>query len=134
MLDRMLALVRSHVSPEAAEAMRADYVPGWSGTCRGYVLREDLRRDLHLRLRSACEARGMTYASCQELPASCDSAGLATCEGFSLPYCRKGPDGRFHPIGGCTANCHVTCAGAAAPPCGRPELAHPAPYRPGLLR
>ncbi|MBM3473819.1 MAG: hypothetical protein FJX75_11170 [Armatimonadetes bacterium] len=134
LLDRMLAEVRSHVSPGAAEEMRADYVPGWSGTCRGYVLRDDLRRDLHLRLRAACEARDMTYASCQELPESCDSPGLATCEGFSLPYCRKGTDGRFHPIEGCTANCHVACAGEPAPPCGRPELAQPAPYRLSLLR
>ncbi len=134
LLQRVIEVVRFGVSPAAAERLSTEYVPGWSGTCRGHVLREDLRRDIHLRLRAACEARGMTYASCQELPAGCDSRGLATCEGFSLPYCRKGADGRFRPLAGCTANCHVTCAGSPAPPCGRPELAQSLPYRPALLR
>lgn len=134
LVGRLLEIVRAGVSPEAAERMELDYVRGWSGTCRGLVLREDLRRELHGRLRAACEQRGMTYASCQELPESCDSPGLGTCEGFVLPYCRKGPDGRFHPVPRCTANCHVACSGEAAPPCGRPELARPEPYRRGLLR
>jgi len=134
LLQRMLGLLQSRVSLDAGERFRAEYVFGWSGTCRGYVLREDLRRELHLRLREACGARGMTYASCQELPEDCDSPGLGSCEGFTLPYCRKGPDGRFRPIAGCTANCHVTCAGLAAPPCGRPELAERRPYRPSVLR
>jgi DNA repair photolyase len=134
LLERMVGLVRTHGSSDAAKRMETDYVYGWSGTCRGHVLREDLRRGLHLRLRAACEARGMTYASCQELPESFDSPGLATCEGFSLPYSRKGPDGRFHPVAGCTANCHVACAGKAAPPCGRPDLAQPRPYRASLLK
>ena len=53
---------------------------------------------------------------------------------LSLRFLRKGPDGRFRPIAGCTANCHVTCAGLAAPPCGRPELAERRPYRPSVLR
>jgi DNA repair photolyase len=134
LLERVVHAVREGVSPEAAAQMEADYRRGWSGTCRGYVLREDLRRELHLRLRTACEARGMTFASCQELPESCDSPGLPTCEGFLLPFCRKGPDGRFHPVEGCTANCHVACAGVSTPPCGCPELAQPLPYRPALLK
>jgi DNA repair photolyase len=133
MLARLLNLV-SGVSEEVGERMRREYVRGWSGTCRGYVLREDLRGELHRRLRAACERRGMTYASCQELPESCDSPGLATCEGFRLPYVLKGADGRFHPVPRCTANCHVQCAGDDAPPCGRPELAQRAPYRPSALR
>jgi len=63
----------------------------------------------------------MTYASCQELPEGCDSPGLASCEGFRLPYCRKGADGRFHPIEGCTANCHVTCAACPRRPVAGPN-------------
>lgn len=131
---RILSLLRSRLSPEAAETMTRLYVYGSSGTCHGYVLREDVRRELHLRLRAACEARGMTYASCQELPEEFDSPGLATCEGFRLPFCRKGPDGRFHPIEGCGANCHLSCVGLTNPPCGQPALAARRPYRAGLLR
>ncbi|MGQ9732589.1 MAG: hypothetical protein ACUVX8_15125 [Candidatus Zipacnadales bacterium] len=134
MFSRLLSLVASNISVEAAEKMSHEYVPGWSGTCRGYVLRENLRRELHQRLREACERRHMTYASCQELPRRYDSAGLATCEGFCLPYMRRERDSSLRPIEGCTANCHVTCAGLDTPPCGRPELVRPAPYQPSMLR
>jgi len=135
MRDQLVELVRWHGGAAAAEAMARDYVYGWSGTCRGYVLREDLRTEVHRRLRAACEARGMTYASCQELPQEVsDSPGLPHCGGFAMSFGRKGGDGRFHPIAGCTANCHVACAGNPAPACGQPELARPKPYRVGLLR
>ena len=135
MLGRVLSLIRAEVSPSAADEMARDYVFGRSGTCRGYVLRDDLRRELHAKLRAACEERGMTYASCQELPASVsDTPGIPHCGGFALPFTRKGPDGRFHAIEGCTANCHVTCAANPQPPCGRPELAQARPYRRGSLR
>ena len=134
MLQRVLGLVREHVSSEAADSMAEDYTFGRSGTCRGYVLREDLREELHGRLRGACEARGMTYASCQELPREADSPGLAHCGGFALPFARRGADGRFHAVKGCTANCHVQCAGAPEPPCRCPELAQPKPYRPAALK
>ena len=135
MLERVLSLVRSQVSASAADEMARDYVFGRSGTCRGYVLRDDLRRELHAKLRAACEERSMTYASCQELPASVsDTPGIPHCGGFPLPFARKGADGRFHTIEGCTANCHVTCAGDPQPPCGRPELAEARPYRRGSLR
>lgn len=135
MLQRVLSLVRSRVSPQAADEMKRDYVYGWSGTCRGYVLQDDLRRELHARLRAACEDRGMTYAACQELAASVsDTPGIPHCGGFALPFGRRGADGRFRPIEGCTANCHVTCAGSPNPPCGRPELAQARPFRRGDLR
>lgn len=135
MRERLLTLVRSHASAEAAQEMAREYVFGRSGTCRGYVLRDDVRRELHAKLRAACEKRGMTYATCQELPASVsDTPGIPHCGGSALPFARKGADGRFHAIEGCTANCHVTCAGNPDPPCGRPELAEPRPYRRGSLR
>ncbi len=77
----------------------------------------------------------MTYATCQELPASVsDTPGIPHCGGFALPFARKGADGKFHAVEGCTANCHITCAGEADPPCGRPELAEARPYRRGSLR
>ena len=135
MRERLLGLVRAHAGTEAAEAMARDYVYGWSGTCRGHVLREELRVELHGRLREACRARGMTYASCQELTAELsDSPGLPHCGGFVIPFSRKKTDGRFEPVPGCTANCHRACAGNATPPCGRPELAQARPYRVGRLR
>ncbi len=135
MRARILSLVRFRVSAEAADQMAREYVSGWSGTCRGHVLRDDLRRDLHARLRAACEERGMTYATCQELPASVsDTPGIPHCGGFALPFARKGADGKFHAVEGCTANCHVTCASDPDPPCGRPQLAEARPYRRGSLR
>jgi DNA repair photolyase len=135
MRERVLSLVWTGGSAEAAEEMARDYVFGWSGTCRGYVLRDDLRRELHARLRVASEQRGMTYATCQELPASVsDTPGIPHCSGFALPFVRKGADGKFHAVEGCTANCHVTCAGKTDPPCGQPELAEARPYRRGSLR
>ncbi len=134
MLERLVGIVHDRLSPDLADQMRADYVYGRSGTCRGYVLRHDLREELHDRIRDACERYGMTYGACQERPASADSAGIAHCGGFALPFARRGPDGRFHAIDGCTACCHVQCAGNPDPPCGRPELAQPKPYRPAALK
>jgi len=107
----------------AAQKFEAEYVyePGWAG--RGYLLRKDLRLNFHRKLRELVEAKGMTYATCQELSAEeSDSPGIPTCEGILLPFTRKGSDGKFYPVLSCTANCYISCRGLTVPPCGQPEL------------
>ncbi|MBM4036610.1 MAG: hypothetical protein FJ291_33155 [Planctomycetes bacterium] len=118
----------------SAGALRRDYAFDRSGTSVGYLWRRPLRLAFHGRLRALVEARGMTYATCQEnSPEETDSPGIPSCEGFALPFCAKGIGGRFYPIEGCTAFCHVRCKGMAVPPCGRRELLSPAPLRLSLL-
>jgi DNA repair photolyase len=105
-----------------------DYEPHWSGG--GYRLRRDLRLSFHGEVKELVEARGMTYATCQELSAEeSDSRGIPHCEGLPLPFARKQADGRFEPIGGCTANCRVSCRGLSRPPCGQAELISYEPMR-----
>jgi len=104
------------------------YEAYWSGG--GYRLRRDLRIGFHRRVRQLVEARGMTYATCQELAADeSDSQSIPHCEGLPLPFVRKQAGGRFEPIGGCTANCHVSCRDLSTPPCGQSELISCGPLR-----
>ena len=126
--ERVRRVTERH-SPEAARRFERDY--GYErGTSQGYLLRKDLRRKFHRQLKTLVEASGMTYATCQELSAEeSDSAGLPHCERFLLPFARKQSDGRFKPIEGCTANCHVTCKDFAIPLCGQPRLVSPRPFR-----
>ncbi len=117
-------------SPLAAERFEQEYIyeADWSG--RGYRLRRDLRLDFHREVRELVEARGMTYATCQELSAGeSDSPGIPHCEGLPLPFARKQANGRFKSITGCTANCHVSCLGLSKPPCGQIELITSEPLR-----
>jgi DNA repair photolyase len=110
-------------SPLAAEKFQQEYIyeTHWSGG--GYRLHRDLRLGFHRKVKELVEARGMTYATCQELSAEeSDSRGIPNCEGLPLPFARKQADGRFKPIPGCTANCHVSCRGLSRPPCGQAEL------------
>lgn len=110
-------------SPLAAKKFEREYryEAHWSGG--GYRLRKDLRLSLHHKLLALVEAKGMTYATCQELSAEeSDSKGIPHCEALSLPFAKKQSDGKFKPIPGCTANCHVSCQGLTNPPCGHPEL------------
>lgn len=112
-----------------------DYVYDRSYTSSGYMLAHDLRLGFHRHMRDAARQQGMTYAVCQELEAGeADTPGLPHCEAFPMPFSRRVGPRRFEPIPGCTANCHVSCAGRDDPPCGRPELASPQPYRPSLLK
>ena len=120
--QRIWEVIYRH-SPQAAKEFEQEYVyeKHWSGG--GYRLRRDLRIGLHRKLKEVVEARGMTYATCQELAAEqSDSPGLPHCEGIALPFCLKQADGRFVPIPNCTANCHVSCRGSSHPPCGRSQL------------
>ena len=122
-------------SPLAAKKFEEDYLYeiGWAG--RGYMLRRDLRIDFHRKTRALVEAQGMTYATCQELPAKLsDSRGIPHCEGMPLPFTRKGLGGTFYPIEGCTANCHVSCQNLPEPPCGRPTLITCKPLKISALR
>jgi len=117
-------------SPQAAEKFEQEYIyeSHWAGG--GYRLRRDLRLDLHRKVKELVEARGMTYATCQELSAGeSDSPGIPHCEGLPLPFARKQTDGRFKPIPGCTANCPVSCRGLSNPPCGQAELISAEPLR-----
>jgi len=119
----------------AADALRRDYVFDRSGTSAGYLWRREARLAFHRRVRALCEARGMSYATCQENSAAeTDSRGIPNCEGHALPFCEKGFGGRFGPVEGCAALCHVACRDLAAPPCGRKGLVSPAPLRIRLLR
>ena len=125
-----MSRVIASVSPEAARRFDREYLYDRSYTSRGYMLEHGLRLELHRYLRSCAEAAGMTYATCQELDAwEADSEGLPHCEAFALPFCERGIDGRWQPVPGCTANCHVNCARREDPPCGRPELATHLPYK-----
>jgi DNA repair photolyase len=121
-------------SPLAAKRFEQEYIyeAHWSGG--GYRLRRDVRAVFHRRVRELVEARGMTYAACQELSAKeSDSLRIPHCEGLPLPFARKQPGGRFEPVGGCTANCHVSCRGLSTPPCGQSELISCEPLRLGKL-
>jgi len=121
-------------SPLAAKKFQQEYVyeTDWSG--KGYRLRKDLRLAFHYKLRQLVEARGMTYATCQELSArESDSKTIPHCEGLPMPFAKKQADGRFQPISGCTANCYVSCRGLALPPCGQPRLISCEPLRLGKL-
>jgi DNA repair photolyase len=120
--QRIYKVVHSQ-SPLAAKKFAQEYIyeMHWSGG--GYRLRKDFRLAFHHKVKELVEARGMTYATCQELSAEqSDSRGIPNCEGLPLPFSRKQADGRFKPITGCTANCHVSCRGLSNPPCGQPDL------------
>ena len=122
MWQRIYEVIRSQ-SSLAAKNFEREYIyeAHWSGG--GCRLRKDLRLAFHHKLLALVEAEGMTYAACQELSAEeSDSVGIPHCEGLPLPFARKQTDGRFKPVLGCTANCHVSCRGLANPPCGHPEL------------
>jgi len=132
--QRIREVVHSQ-SPPAARRFEHEYTyeTHWSGG--GYRLRRDLRISFHRSVRELVEARGMTYATCQELSAEkSDSQGIPHCEGLPLPFVRKRADGRFEPIEGCTANCHVSCRGLATPHCGQSELISCQPLRLSTLR
>lgn len=130
---RVEAIVQAH-SLVAARRFAEEYAYERGGTSQGYLLKKELRQGFHRRLREVAHSLGMTYAVCQELGTEADTPGLAHCERFLLPFSRKGADGRFSAIEGCTANCHVTCRGQSGPPCGQPGLIVPSPYRLSLLR
>jgi len=122
-------------SPLAASRFEQEYIyeAHWSGG--GYRLRRDIRVGFHREVKELVEARGMTYATCQELSAEeSDSRGIPHCEGLPLPFARKQADGRFKSITGCTANCHVSCRGLSTPPCGQCELISCEPLRLKKLR
>jgi DNA repair photolyase len=132
--QRVYRVIHSE-SPLAAKKFEQEYIyeMHWSGG--GYRLRRDLRLGFHRKVKELVEARGMTYATCQELPTEeCDSPGIPHCEGLPVPFARKQADGRFKPIMGCTANCHVSCRGSSRPACGQAELISYQPLRPGKLR
>jgi DNA repair photolyase len=127
--QRICKIINSK-SPLAAKKFEQEYTyeAHWSGG--GYRLRRDLRLNFHRRVKELVEVRGMTYATCQELSAvESDSPGIPHCEGLPLPFARKQADGRFKPITGCTANCHVSCLGLSRPPCGQAELITGEPLR-----
>jgi DNA repair photolyase len=132
--QRIYQVINSQ-SPLVAKKFEQEYIyeAHWSGG--GYRLRRDLRLDFHRKVKESVEARGMTYATCQELsPAESDSRGIPHCEGLPLPFARKQADGRFKPVPGCTANCHVSCRGLSEPPCGQAELISCEPLRLKKLR
>ena len=122
-------------SPSAAAKFEEEYKYEISWAGRGYLLRRDIRLDFHRRVRELVEARGMTYATCQELTAGeSDSAGIPHCEGTPLPFARKQPDGTFRSIPGCIANCHVSCRNLSNPPCGQSALVTCKPLKFSALR
>ena len=132
--QRVREIIHSQ-SPLAAKEFEQEYMyeAHWSGG--GYRLRKDLRLGFHRRVREVVKAKGMTYATCQELSAGeCDSPGIPHCEGLPVPFARKQADGRFKPVPGCTANCHVSCWGLTTPPCGQADLISCEPLRLKKLR
>ncbi len=134
-IRQQVSRIIERISPDAARRFERDYRYERSGTGQGYLLKKDLRLEFHRWLRGVVERNGMTYATCQELSAAeSDSAGLAHCERFCLPFAAKQEDGRFRPIDGCTANCHVSCRDRSHPPCGHPEMVTAHPYKTSYLK
>jgi DNA repair photolyase len=134
-LHERLRRIIEEASPAAAGAFADEYAYERGDTSAGWRWRRDLRLAFHRRVRAACHELGMTYASCQEHRAEeSDSPGLPNCEGFEVPFVRRGADGRFRPVAGCTAACHLACGDGRTPPCGQPSLVKPGPFRPGELR
>ncbi|MBC8511931.1 MAG: radical SAM protein [Dehalococcoidia bacterium] len=132
--QRVFKVIQAH-SPPAAKKFQSEYTYELGGAGQGYLLRKDLRLDFHHKVRELVEARGMTYATCQELAAEeSDSEGIPHCEGLPLPFARKQLSGKFQPIPGCTANCHVSCRGLSNPPCGQPKLVTYKPLKLSNLR
>jgi len=128
MFQRLRTILEA-LSPKLALQMDQDYGYSREYTSAGYLLEKPLRLAFHKLARELCEARGLTYATCQENDASeTDSPGLPHCEGVRLPFTIKGPDGVFRPVEGCGANCQVECRGKA-PACGRRALVTTAPLR-----
>jgi len=128
MFSRLQAIA-GRLSPVVAEEMEADYGYSREYTSEGWLLRKPMRMEFHRLARSEAEARGLTYATCQETHASeTDTPGLPHCEGIRLPFTLKGPDGLFRPVEGCGANCHVECRNKA-PACGRRALVTTAPLK-----
>jgi len=122
-------------SPLLAERFAEEYLYERSWAGQGYMLRRDLRLDFHRKVKVLVESKGMTYATCQELPARLsDSRGIPHCEGMPLPFTRKGLGDKFYPITDCTANCHIFCKGLDSPPCGRPALVTCKPLKISSLR
>lgn len=133
-LGRVAAAAEA-AKPGAGERIRENYRYQKGPTSCGMMLPLSRRREIHARLRRLAEDLGMTYAVCQELKArEGDSPGLPHCEAYPMPFSRRLEDGSFVPLEGCTANCHVHCAGKEDPPCGVPELARPGPFRPSFLK
>ena len=134
MWQRIYEVIHSQ-SPLVGKKFEQEYIyeAHWSGG--GYRLRKDLRLSFHRKVKELVEARGMTYATCQELSAEeSDSQNIPHCERLPVPFTRKQADGRFKPVLGCTANCHISCQGLSAPPCGQSELASCEPLRIRKLR
>jgi len=134
MWQRIYEVIHSQ-SPLVGKKFEQEYIyeAHWSGG--GYRLRKDLRLSFHRKVKELVEARGMTYATCQELSAEeSDSLGIPHCEGLPVPFTRKQADGRLKPVLGCTANCHISCQGLSAPPCGQSELMSCEPLRLRKLR
>jgi len=132
--DALADAVRN-ISRAEGDALACDYPYDRSYTSSGYMLEHGTRLDFHRRMRAEARGSGMTYAVCQELAAEeADTPELPHCESFPMPFSRRVGPVEFATIPGCTANCHANCAGLAEPPCGRPELALPQPYRPSSLR
>lgn len=123
------------LSPVEEELMEKAYSFDRSSTAGGYMLQHSSRLALHLEIRKAAEKKGMSYAVCQELrPGEADTPGLSHCEAFPMSFSRRTGPRSFEPIAGCTSNCHVSCYGLPDPPCGRPELARPEPFKPSMLK
>jgi DNA repair photolyase len=123
------------ISFREAKRLGEEYLYDRSGTSSGYMLRPSLRKDFHLGMRAAAGEAGMTYAVCQELGAQeADTPGLPHCEAFPMPFSIRISRLAFEPLRGCDANCHVSCRNLENPPCGKPELARPEPYKPSALK
>ncbi len=132
---RRLLQIIQRLSPREARSFASEYLYDREYPSQGFRLTKDLRVGFHRRLRELCESRGLTYSACIELEtAVADTPGLPHCEAYPTPFCIKRDDGSFQPLEGCTANCHVNCRDNPRPPCGRPQLAQPAPFKVSWLR
>lgn len=89
----------------------------------------EIRKRFHEWFKKEVEARGMTYAVCQELPREFDSEGIPTCEGSKRnPVQIRHQKGNFIAIE-CAGDCLRFCPDLKKPPCGIPALATEYPYK-----
>ncbi len=132
--QRLFRLI-NQLSPREARSFASQYLFDREYPSPGYRWKKELRIEFHRHLRSLCEIQGLSYSSCIELEAGvADTPGLPHCEAYPTPFCLAREDGSFQPLEGCSANCHVSCRDKPNPPCGRPQLAQPAPFKSSWLR
>ncbi|MEO0095357.1 MAG: radical SAM protein [candidate division WOR-3 bacterium] len=95
---------------------------------RRFMAPFEIRKKFHLWFKKEVEARGLTYAVCQELSWDYDSKDIPNCEGTRRNHVHIKIKNGFIPID-CSGDCLRSCPDAESPPCGMPVLRYEYPYK-----